>query len=125
VAKKTATLDRVIKKQWNIKGLVSDLKSETWHVTERNRIDRRIYLASYNNISVLAEESVSKKEWKDAEEDGFEHEIVDEYLERLAEIVAEAMGEHVYDELSEGDAFLGQYEDGNIEKLREDHEIED
>jgi hypothetical protein len=118
VAKKTAVLDATIKRQWNLEGLASDLDGETWHVTEQNRIDRTIFLASYENISALAQESVSKKEWKEAEQDGFEHEIVDEYLDRLAELVAEKMGKHVYGTLNEGDAFLGQYEDGHIEELR-------
>jgi len=112
-----------IQRQWDIPGLLSDLRSEKWRHTEKNRIDRIHWIGSYQKIESLAREAFPEKEWDEAEEEGFEGEIVDEYLEALADVLIEATGkelrrEHVYATFDEGEAFIGQYEDISAEELQ-------
>ena len=62
-------------------------------------------------------------EWKRAIQDDFDEELIDEYMEALAEVVMDAMGkdlrrEHVYATFEGGEAFIGQYEDIPAEELR-------
>lgn len=113
-----------IRKQWDIPGLLSDLREAKWYKTERNRIDRRAWIGSYHLIEGMAQAATPRKEWQEAAKEGFEHEIVDEYLEALAEVVMDAMGkelrrEHVYATFEEGEGFVGQYEDMSAEELRQ------
>jgi hypothetical protein len=112
-----------ILKQWNIPGLLSDLRKAKWGRTEPDRIDRRTWIGSYDTLRSMARAATSVKEWKEAAKDGFEDEIVDEYMEALAEVVMDAMGkelrrEHVYTTFEDGDGFLGQYEDMSAKELK-------
>lgn len=117
-------LKKFIRRQWDIPGLLSDLREQKWRRTEPNRIDRMHWIGSYQTLESMARDSVSEQEWNDAVKEGFESEIVDEYMEALAEVVMEAMGkelrrEHVYATFEEGEAFIGQYEDMAADELRE------
>lgn len=131
-----------IRKQWDIPALVSELCNETWRRTEPNRFDRMSGIGSYQSITEMARDVFPAKEWKDAAKEGFEHELVDDYLETLAGIVSEKgicvivaipsgvkewrpspensrpIG-HVYATYEDGECYLGQYEDGTAEELRE------
>lgn len=116
-------LQAKILKQWDVPGLLSDLRAEKWRRTEKNRIDRTHWIGSYQTIESLAREAFPAKEWKEAAEEGFEGEIVDEYLEALSDVLIEATGkelrrEHVYATYDEGEVFIGQYEDISAEELQ-------
>lgn len=136
-----------IEAQWDIDGLVKDMCETPWEQTEPHRCDRMIYVGSHQGIREMAKEVYSEKEWAEAEEKGFECEIMDEYLDILADIVSEGkcplvepkgvkewrpgkrrrqkLG-HVYGTFANGDAFLGQYEDRSAEEMREaGHNVED
>jgi hypothetical protein len=117
-------MEKAVRKDWDIQGLISDLREAKWGQTEPNRIDRRSRLASYDDIRSLAKNAIPKKEWEEARVNGFEDEIVDDYMERLAEAVMEGMGkelrrEHVYATFEEGEGYIGQYEDMSAVELRE------
>lgn len=121
---KEGALQLAIRKQWDIPGLLSDLRAAKWYKTEPNRIDRRTWVGSYPTIEKMAKNATSPKEWQEAAQEGFEHEIVDEYMEALAQVMMEAMGkelrrEHVYATFEEGEGFLGQYEDMSAEELKQ------
>lgn len=112
-----------IRRQWDIPGLLSDLRKEKWRRTEKNRIDRTHWIGSYQTIESLARNAFPVKEWNEAEKEGFEGEIVDEYLEALSDVLIDATGkelrrEHVYTTLDEGEVFIGQYEDIPAEELQ-------
>lgn len=116
-------LKAAIRRQWDIPGLITDLREAKWESTEPNRIDRRAWIGSYDTIRDMAWKTFPKKEWKEALEAYMEDELVDEYLEALAEVVSKGMGkelrrEHVYATFDEGEAFIGQYEDMSAEELR-------
>lgn len=116
-------LQAKIRRQWDIPGLLSDLRKEKWHKTEQNRIDRMHWVGSYQTIERLAREAFPAKEWDEAAKEGFEGEIVDEYLEALSDVLIEATGkelrrEHVYATFEEGEAFIGQYEDMSAQELQ-------
>lgn len=113
-----------IKAQWDIPGLLSDLRQAKWAQTEPNRIDRMAWIGSYDTIQAMAKDAFPAKEWREAADVGFENEIVDDYMEALAEVVMDAMGkelrrEHVYATFDEGEAYIGQYEDIPAAELRE------
>ena len=112
-----------IRRQWDIPGLLSDLRKEKWRQTEKNRIDRTHWIGSYQTIEQMAREAFPSKEWDEAAEEGFEGEIVDEYLEALSDVLIDATGkelrrEHVYATFEEGEAFIGQYEDISAQELQ-------
>jgi hypothetical protein len=101
-----------IRRQWDIPGLLSDLRKEKWRRTEPHRIDRMHWIGSYQTIEGFARQAFPAKEW-----------IVDEYLEALSEALIDATGkelrrEHVYTTFEEGEAFIGQYEDISAEELQ-------
>lgn len=109
--------------QWDIQGLISDLRQEKWRRTEPNRIDRMHWVGSYQTMERMARLAFPSKEWNEAVKEGFENEIVDEYMEALAETISEGMGkelrrEHVYATFEDGEAWIGQYEDISAEELR-------
>ena len=113
-----------IKSQWDIPGLLSDLRQAEWMQTEPNRIDRMAWIGSYPTIQAMAKDAFPAKEWREAADAGFEDEIVDEYVDALAEVVMDAMGkelrrEHVYATFDEGEVYIGQYEDMSAGELRE------
>src|SRR3972149_1289237 len=115
-------LQSKIQRQREIQALISDLRKAKWHRTEPNRIDRRSWLGSYSLIEQMARDPFPGKEWREAAAEGFEHELVDEYLEALAQVVMDTMGkelrrEHVYATSEDGDAWLGQYEDMSADEL--------
>lgn len=127
--------------QWDIVGLVSDLCDATWRKTEPKRFDRMILVHTMGGIEGMAKDVFPVKEWKDAAKEGFEHELVEEYMEILASLVAQGSCEgaavppgikewrpspqeprpigHVYATVEDGDVFLGQYEDATADELRE------
>ena len=116
-------LKSIIKSQWDIPGLLSDLREEKWHRTEPNRIDRTHWVGSYGTIESMSRDTFPAEEWDEAVKVGFENEIVDEYMEALAEVVIEATGkelrrEHIYATFEDGEAFIGQYEDMAADELR-------
>lgn len=111
-----------IRKQWDIPSLLSDLRQAKWFRSESNRIDRMAWVGSYGTMERMARDIFPEKEWEEAAAEGFEGEIVDEYMEALAEVVMEAMGkelrrEHVYATFEEGEAYIGQYEDMSAAEL--------
>jgi hypothetical protein len=130
-----------IRKQWNIDSFVSDLCDATWRKTEPRRYDRMIGVGTYQGIERMAKGVFSAKDWKDAAKDGFEQELVEEYMEILANLVSQGSCEgaavppgikewrpspqeprpigHVYATSEDGDVFLGQYEDATADELRE------
>lgn len=117
-------LSAKIQEQWDIPGLLSDLRQAKWARTEPGRIDRLSWIGSYQTLESMAKDAFPEKEWEEAEEEGFENEIVDEYMEVLARVVMDAMGkelrrEHVYTTFEEGEAYIGQYEDISAEELRD------
>lgn len=112
-----------IRKQWDIQGLITDLREQKWHRTEPNRIDRLRWIGSYETIERMAREAFPSKEWNEAVKEGFENEIVDEYLEALGQAISDGMGkelrrEHVYTTFEDGEAWIGQYEDMSADELR-------
>ena len=121
--------EEVVKKHWDIKAMARDLKAQRWRITEGPtegggvRIDRMDFLASYGRIEDLAKDLLTEEEYAEAEKGDTLPEVLDdvtrEYLDALAEAVAEEMGEHVYGTFEEGDAFIGQYEDGDYADLVE------
>lgn len=111
-------LEKAVRKDWDIRGLISDLREQKWYSTEPNRIDRRSWIASYDAIRTLAKNAVPEKEWDQAKINAVEDEIVDDYMEALGEVVSKEMDEHVYATFEEGEAFLGQYEDMSAEEIR-------
>lgn len=117
-------LEQTIYQQWDIPALTNELRAQGWMKTEPNRIDRLLWIGSYEALRKLASDASSEEEWSLAVEEGLEDEIVDEYMEGMAKAVMEAMGgelrrEHVYAIFEEGEAFIGQYEDIAAEDLRE------
>lgn len=109
-----------ITKDFDVPGVASDLREQKWFGTESYRIDRTLWIGSYDEILSLAQNAVPEREWHEAVREGVEHEIVDDYLNTLAVMVGEAMrGEHVYGMLEGGEAFIGQYEDMGAKELRE------
>ncbi len=115
---KAEQLEKLIRRHWDIKGLISDLREQKWVGTEPGRIDRMAWIAPYKLMEDLAKDSATPEEWEDVVNEGVEHEIVDEYMNALADIVAKEMKEHVYSTFEEGEAFLGQYEDMSPEEIR-------
>lgn len=112
-----------IRRQWDIPGLITDLRQEKWRRSEPHRIDRTHWIGSYDTIERMAREAFPAKEWNEAAKEGFEHEIVDEYMNALAETVSEGMGkelrrEHVYASFEEGEGLIGQYEEMAADELR-------
>lgn len=128
---KLSRMDRAVRKHFDIPGLAKDLAEAKWRITEgptehgSARIDRTVWVGSYRVLEDLARHAVPKKEWREAANEGFEHEIVDEYMEALGDAVGAKMKEHVYGTFEEGEGFVGQYEDGHLEELRKAFVIED
>jgi len=121
-----------VEEDWDVSGLAEDLKEAPWEETERNRVDRRIFLESADQLESLVQAKLPEDEVAEAEESDTLPELlqdaVQEYLDELAEAVAEELGEHVYGEFYEGDVFLGQYEEGEkAKKLMQEnpHELGD
>lgn len=119
---------KAIAKAWDIEGLASDLRDAPWYNTEGprgdnryTRIDRTIFLGDANTIERQAKKLLSTKEIKEAEQNDTLPEVLNdaanEYLNLLAEIVGKELGQHVYGYFEEGDAWLGQYEEGPFEEL--------
>lgn len=110
----------VIKKHFDIRGLASDLREQKWFGTESYRIDRTFWIGNYELIRSLTRHAIPPREWHEAVREGAEDGLVDDYLNVLAVMVGEAMGdEHVYGVFDEGEAFIGQYEDMSAKELRE------
>ena len=111
-----------VRTHWNIPGLRRDLLGETWNITERHdgwiRIDRTTWLGLADTIWNLAKRTVTPQEWAEAEENGVEQEIVDEYMEALSQLLEFETGESVYGMIEENEGFLGQYEEDAEEDLR-------
>lgn len=112
-----------IRKQWDIPGLLSDLRGEKWRQSEPNRIDRMHWIGSYQTIENMARQAFPDKEWDEAEKEGFEAMIADEYLDALSQVLVEATGkelrrEHVYTTVEDNDVWIGQYEDMSADELR-------
>lgn len=112
-----------IRNQWDIPGLIVDLRKEKWHQTEPNRIDRMHWIGSYSVIEDLAKDAYPAEEWDASAVEGFEDELVDEYLSALSDVIIEATGgelrqEHVYTGIENDEVFIGQYEDISAEALR-------
>lgn len=107
-------LHQLVRKHWDIPGIIDDLRRESWYQTEPHRIDRQTFLASYKTFEELAKESVTEEEWAEAEEGGFTNEIVEDYMNALAEVLSDVMGEHVYVIPEAGDVIVGQYKEGDI-----------
>ncbi len=81
------------------------------------------WIGAYDTIRSMAQDVFPAEEWERAIKDDFDHELIDEYMETLAEVVMDAMGkelrrEHVYATFEDGEAFIGQYEDIPAEELR-------
>lgn len=124
-----AKVAEIVKGHWDIKGLAQDLKAQRWRITEGPtkgggvRIDRMDFVASYGRIEDLAKALLTEEERAEAEAADTLPEVLDdvtrEYMEVLGEAVGEEMGEHVYGTFEEGDAFIGQYEDGDYAALVE------
>jgi hypothetical protein len=111
-------IEKAVRRDWKASSLEKEIRSQKWFATEPNRIDRTAWIGSYDQIRDLAKAAVPSKEWKEAQDVGFEDEIVDEYMDALAEMMVEKMSEHVYATFLEGEAYLGQYEDMSAEELR-------
>ncbi len=122
-------LQEKVRTHWDIPGLKSDLLAETWNITERHpgwiRIDRTTWLGSADSIWQLAKRTVTPEEWGEAEANGFEQEIVDEYIEALSQLLEFETGESVYAMIEENEGFLGQYEEDAEEDLRQRFTIAD
>lgn len=129
-----ASMKPGIKKQWDIEAIANDLRQTEWYITEGPRdeqqfvrIDRMTFLADYPVIEGLARDLLSKKEIKEAEKTDTLPEVLqdatDEYMDALAELVGDVMGEHVYGTFEEGSAFAGQYEEGPFKELSEKFKI--
>jgi hypothetical protein len=119
-----ARLVTIIKKQWDLPGLVADLREAKWHQTEPARIDRLHWIGGYHIIEDLAKDAYPEKEWNEAAAEGFVHEIVDEYLEALGDALMDVTGkelrrEHIYTTIEDNEVFIGQYEDIPADELRE------
>lgn len=111
-----------IRKQWDIPGLLVDLRRQKWRPEEKNRIVRMHWIGDYATIERMAREAFPSKEWREAAAEGFEGEIVDEYIMALGDVLIESTGgelrrEHVYVTFENGDAYIGQYEDMAAEHL--------
>lgn len=104
-------LELAVRRDWYVDALVVDLREAPWEETEPGRVDRRTYIGPYYALLQLSKSASTEEEWEEAAKEGFEHEIVDEYLEALSSWVAQIIGEHVYAEISEDDVFLGQYQE--------------
>lgn len=113
-----AKMVRHVLNNWSLEGTLEDLSKQPWSKTEPKRIDRWVYMASAETAKREARRAVTKKEWAEAAKEGFEHEIVEEYMEALGEVLTRIMGSHVYVSLEEAGWVAGQYEDGDIEELR-------
>lgn len=100
-----------VKKDFNLRGLVSDLREQKWRGTGPSQIERILWIADGSSIDSLAQFAVTKKEWDEAWAAGVEDEIVDEYMDALAEALSKEMDEHVYATFKEEGAYIGQYED--------------
>lgn len=117
-------LKEKIREQWDIPGLLSDLREMKWYRTEENRIDRLSWIGSYDTIKSMAKNAFPEEEWDEAAAEGFEYEIVDEYMDALSDVVMDATGkelrrEHIYATFEEGEAYIGQYEDISAKELRD------
>jgi hypothetical protein len=109
-----------IAKHFDIPSVVSELRTQKWFGTEPYRIDRTLWIGSYELIRSLTRQAVPTREWYEAAREGMEDGLVDDYLNTLAVMVGEAMGEeHVYGMFEDSEAFLGQYEDMSAAELRE------
>lgn len=115
-------LKRVVRRHWDINGLIADLRNSDFEmVASEDRMERRTYLASERAIQMLAKNVVSKKEWKEAVKNGVEQEISDEYLQALVDVIKGSIrGPSRHDNISyewhDGDAFIVQSAD--IEELK-------
>lgn len=128
-----ASFKKAIKKNWDIDGLVSDLRGAEWYITEGptsqgyTRIDRMIGLPSYRSFEEFARDLLPKSEIKEAEKTDTLPEVLsdaaDQYINELAELVGEKMKEHVYGTWEEGDGWLGQYEEGKLQDLSKNFKI--
>jgi len=114
-----------IRKQWDIPGLITDLRKEKWHQTEPGRIDRMHWIGSYHTIEDLAKDAYPEKEWEEAAADEVvgADELIDDYLTALSDVLIEATGgelrqEHVYTTMENDEVFIGQYEDIPADALR-------
>ncbi len=110
---------QAVLRDWNFIELERGLRGQKWRETEPGRIDRMLWVADDSVIERGAKNAVSKEDWDQAVLDGMEGEIVDDYMEALAEALIDKMKEHVYAFFEGGDAYIGQYEDIPAEHLRQ------
>lgn len=108
-----------ILKDWDLQGMLDDLIAEQWSKTEPGRIDRMARISSYEQVKATAKKAIPVKEWKEAENNGVEDEIVEKYIETLGDILTKILAEHVYATIDEDSVFIGQYEHGDLDELRE------
>ncbi len=109
-----------IRRQWNIPGLVKDLRERQFEALESNRIHRMVWIASYPAFEKLVRETIPDDEWTKATDEGYEHEYVDEYMDAMGALIIATIGdsgpsEGVYVSADEGEVFLGQIEDMSLE----------
>lgn len=121
--KKTTKMHQHAKRFWDVAVIIRDLRGEDWYLTEEYlswvRVDRRVYLSSYESFEQAALETLSESERKRAVTDGWGHEVADDYSMALGEVLTKSMGDHVYVGFDEGDVFAGQYEEGSLDELSE------
>lgn len=140
---KDKKLIKKVKAHWNIQGLADELCDAAWSRTEPHRFDRTIWIGSIATMDEMAQDAFGDKEWARASKQGYTSELTDDYIEALAEVVSEKglctvmripkgkkewrpesgpeeipIG-HVYGTFEDGEAYLGQYEEGvTTEELR-------
>lgn len=113
-----------VKKDWDILGLLADLREQKWFGSEPHRIDRVSYIGSYGQLRRLTHQAFPKDEWDEAAKEHLEDELIEEYLDALSEVVMEATGkdlrrEHIFSTMDGEDVFIGQYEEMDPKELRE------
>lgn len=133
----------VVRRDVDLDGLVNELKAAPWRFVEKNRIERTVFVASWDAILGTIKDEIPESVYSAAEEDDtvpeLENDESDAYMEALAEEVATAMKaspgkppeglfdeppheykkEHVFATFEDGDGFIGQYEEGGPEKLED------
>ena len=102
-----------------LRASISSQEEKRGHASQGCKFGRKLLFGDlFASTHVLAKRTVKPQEWADAEENGFEQEIVDDYLNALSELLEIEMGESVYGMIEEDEGFLGQYEEGDEEELR-------
>lgn len=111
-------LKRAVRTQWDFRQVIRDLRRQKWRGTEPERIDRMLWLGDEAEFEKKTKATFGLKEWKSAANDGMQGELVSDYMEALAEVLSEAMKEHVYVMFHNGEVYAGQYEDIPADALR-------